>query len=394
LLVKRITTNQCMALIKPKFIAIDSSMLGKWVVDVHSNDPSARKMSGNVLDYIQLKEWIPVISWHHIEELIRYPDEAVAERRMNFLFSLPHVAWIWRANGSDFVGSVVDVQAAEIQVHLSAEYDSAKKRRLATRNLLLCFGKLSEILALNFWRDFRPITMGMGKEQQRIASVRHSNSNVNNNTPLSVLKGKKTLSFEEAKQACQDDIPKHTQELIERGDKRLSKHEAEAVAQVFSDKIFSLFPEKKSGRSAYESFFKQFGHKPNEFSKDVTLGEFKDAVVRRRKLKISIHQLGLKIESVWPRLQNYQLPSEKVISEIRRSRKNAKRASGSDLNDDYLASLMPYLDAVVVDKRTYEYLMQAKKRNPQISALIDSMIKVRTYNQLPSVLNEKQNRTY
>jgi hypothetical protein len=205
---------------------------------------------------------------------------------------------------------------------------------------------------------------------------------------LSILKGKRTLSFEEAKHACQDDIHKHTQELIERGDKRLSKHEAEVVAQVFSDTILSLFSGKKeSGRSAYEAFFEQFGHNPNEFSKDVTLGEFKDVVYRRKKLEISIQQLGLKIESVWPKLQNYQLPSEKVISEIRRSRKNAIRASGSDLNDDYLASLMPYLDAVVVDKRTYEYLMQAKKRNPQISALIDSMVKVSSYNQLPSVLN-------
>ncbi len=154
-----------MTLIKPKFIAIDSSMLGKWAADAYSNDPGARKMSGNVLDYIQLEEWIPVISWHHIEELIRYPDETVVESRMKFLLSLPHAAWIWTDNGSDLIGSVVDVQAAEIQVHLSAEYDSAKKRRLATRNLLLRFGKLSEILALSFWRDFRPITMGMGKEQ-------------------------------------------------------------------------------------------------------------------------------------------------------------------------------------------------------------------------------------
>jgi hypothetical protein len=152
--------------------------------------------------------------------------------------------------------------------------------------------------------------------------------------------------------------------------------------------VSQIAEKTEGGRSAFEVFFEQFGHKPNEFPKDVTLGVFKDAVVRREQLEISIQQLGLKSESVWPKLQSYRLPSEEVISEIRRSRKNATRASGSDINDDYLASLMPYLDAVVVDKRTYEYLMQAKKRNPRISTLIGSMVKVSSYNQLPSVLNE------
>ena len=375
-----------MALIKPKFIAIDSSVLGKWAADAHSDDSHTRKMAGNVLDQILLENWVPVISWHHIEELIRHPDEAIVEDRMKFLFALPHVAWIWAANGSDLIGSVVDVEAAEIQVHLSAKYDSVKKRCLATRDRLLRFGKLSEIPTIRLWRYLRPVAIYMGKNQQKIASIRHSKSNVNDNTPLSALKGKKPLSYEEAKQACQEEATKITQELIDRGDKRLSEHKA--VAQDFSDKIFSLIAGKsKDGKSVFETFFEQFGYKPNEFPEDVTIGEFKYAADRRKKLGIAIQLLGLEIESVWPKLENYRLPSEEVISAIHNSRKNAIRASGSDLNDDYLASLMPYLDAVVVDRRTYEYLMQAKKRNPRISTLIGSMVKVSSYNQLPSVLN-------
>ena len=98
-----------MALLTPKFIAIDSSMLGKWAADAHSNDSHARKLAGNVLNRILLESWIPVISWHHIEELIRHPDEAIAENRMKFLLTLPKVAWIWTANGSDFIDSMVKV---------------------------------------------------------------------------------------------------------------------------------------------------------------------------------------------------------------------------------------------------------------------------------------------
>jgi hypothetical protein len=152
-------------------------------------------MADNVLNQILLENWIPVISWHHIEELIRHRDEAVAENRMQFLLALPQVAWIWCANGLDFIGSVVDVQAAEIQVYLSAECDSVKKRLLATRDRLLRFGVLSKILALSLWRNLRPYAIGMGKNQQKIALICHSKSNVNDDTPLSALKVKKDFIF-------------------------------------------------------------------------------------------------------------------------------------------------------------------------------------------------------
>lgn len=82
------------------------------------------------------------------------------------------------------------------------------------------------------------------------------------------------------------------------------------------------------------------------------------------------------------------MPSEKIIYEIRRSRRSATRSIGSDLNDDYLASLLPYLDAVIVDKRVYGHIRQAKRRNPELSLFTKSIFKAAFYDQLQNILKD------
>ncbi|MDP1854262.1 MAG: hypothetical protein Q8L26_08700 [Candidatus Omnitrophota bacterium] len=382
-----------MSLSKPKFIAIDSSILGKWAEDAYSQVAARREIASRVLNQILSENWILVISWYHFEELIRHPEETIAESRMRFILNLPHVAWIWKADGSNHIGSVVDVLAAEIKVYLSAECDATVENLFsATRVCLLRFGAPSDIPTLKMWRELRQdmTALGLGKKQQEVASILHARHDVNDNAPLSVLKDKLSLSSGEEKLAYQREVSTLKNELVTRGDKRLLDHQA--VARDFCNDIFSNITEiSKSSLNTYEAFAKQFGYTLKDLPEGITLGEFRDMAARRQQVAISTRQLGLEIESIWPRLKSHRLPSEEIIYEIRRSRRKAIRASGSDLNDEYITSLMPYLDAVVVDKRTHEYLRQAKKRNPHLPLLITSMLKVGSYRQLPRVLSEMGN---
>lgn len=377
-----------MIISKPKFIAIDSSTLSEWAKNAYSNNSNHREIASGVLNQILSENWIPVITWHHFEELLRYSDEVAVENRMRFLLNLPQVAWIWRADGLNHIGSAVDVLAAEIKIYLSTEFSAiAEDFLLATRACLLRFGVPSDIPTLSMWRELRPCMMALGKKQQEIASILHTSPSDNDNTPLSALKDKSPFSSEEQKQAYRKEVSTLKDELVTQGDKRLSEHEA--VAQNFCDDIFSnISGISKSKQTIDEAFAEQFGYTLNELPKNITLGEFKDMAVRRQQLAISARQLGLEIESVWPRLRECRLPSQEIIFEIRKSRRNATRASGSDLNDDYIASLLPYLDAVVVDKRIHEYLQQAKKRNPRLSMFMASMLKVGSYRQLPDMLKK------
>lgn len=374
-----------MPIINPKFIAIDSSMIGKWAADACSGDISKRKQADRVMSQILADNWIPVICWHHFEELVRHNDENIAESRINFILSFPMIAWVWRADGRDDIGSVIDVLAAEIEVFLSGKQNKVDNFIDTIRSRLLHFGKPSDVPTFAMWRDLRPDLIALGKKQQQIASICHTSPNKYENKPLSVLNGKGIMTTEKAKQAYVSEIASLTNELLEKGDKRLSN--PEAVAQDFCDIVFSqLVGVSNSKRSASEAFIEQFGFSPNEFQEGITLGEFRRIVTRRKQLDISARQLGLRIEDVWPKLRGRLMPSEEIIFEIRRSRRNAPRSSGSDLNDDYLASLIPYLDAVIVDKRTYEHIRQAKRRKPEISHFIKSIFKAGFYHQLPKIL--------
>lgn len=79
-----------MLLSKPKFIAIDSSVLIGWTKDIYSNDSNLQNVASRALSQIVSDNWVFVITWHHFEELIKYSDESVVENRMRFIFNLPH----------------------------------------------------------------------------------------------------------------------------------------------------------------------------------------------------------------------------------------------------------------------------------------------------------------
>lgn len=56
---------------------------------------------------------IPLLSWHHVEELLGGEDDDAAQARCAFLEDLPLLAWL-RAPGEDIgVGSVVQILVAE-----------------------------------------------------------------------------------------------------------------------------------------------------------------------------------------------------------------------------------------------------------------------------------------
>lgn len=334
--------------------------------------------------------WIPVLYWHHFEELTRHAQEEVAESRIRFLLSLPVVGWVARADSrTEIIGSVLDLQAHEVKTFLSFNQCNTSTNEFiaATRTSFLKVGKPSDIPMLSRWREFRPYVIAMGVKQQEIVSICHASESKHDKVPLSVLNHKGGMSWEQAKPLYLEEFSFFAKGIASKGDKRLS--DPGDLAKRFCDLVFSNIANTSAiSLPPAEAFAKNFGFSLKDFSKDVTLGEFKEAVTRRKKLEKAIAQLALKAEDVLPKLGNRFLPSEVIVSEIRKSRINAKRASGSDLNDDYLATLIPYLNAVVVDKRTHEHLRQAKLRMPQLPWHPKQVIKASFYHLIPEVLNK------
>ena len=99
------------------------------------------------------------------------------------------------------------------------------------------------------------------------------------------------------------------------------------------------------------------------------------------------------MNAVWPRLRHAEVPSELIQAEIRRVRSGAAQAEGGEFTDSYLACLSCYLDAIVVDKETHEYLTQCTRRNSSFGRMIGFFTKVSSYRDLANALVARRDQS-
>src|SRR5690242_1036915 len=118
------------ALKAPRYIAFDSSHLAAWARDWSSADATQRARSRALEARLSETGWVPLICWHHLEELLNH-SEAAVEARVDFLCSLPVVGWVARRGGEDFPGGIIDVVGAELRAVLAVPDRTADEVRVA-----------------------------------------------------------------------------------------------------------------------------------------------------------------------------------------------------------------------------------------------------------------------
>src|SRR5690606_26608157 len=60
-----------------------------------------------------------LLSLHHFQELLTHDNEDVAVSRARFLGALPFIAWVQHVDGSEGLGSAIDLLAAEAEAALA-----------------------------------------------------------------------------------------------------------------------------------------------------------------------------------------------------------------------------------------------------------------------------------
>jgi hypothetical protein len=110
-----------------------------------------------------------------------------------------------------------------------------------------------------------------------------------------------------------------------------------------------------------------------------------------RNLRIASDVLGFAIPMTEAQIPQDLCPSWIVRRELKKARKkNAKRASGGDLMDSFLASIVPYTDIIVVDKRTKEYLRQVARGIPKVGAIFGQVVTAADYSDIWKSLEERR----
>lgn len=102
-----------MPLLQPKLVALDTSTWGNLARDA-DRDPAARR----VLDLFGEGTVVPFLTYHHIEELFAHANARVRQSRAQLLRSLPWVAFMRLPAPVAYVGSILNLREAEIDVLL------------------------------------------------------------------------------------------------------------------------------------------------------------------------------------------------------------------------------------------------------------------------------------
>lgn len=100
-------------IVRPRFVALDSSHLAVLIFDKYSSDTVRRQSAAAFEGLFNECGAVLLLTHHHIEELFRHRDEAVVAQRMSYISSLPLVAWITAPSAPDAPGFVVDIFAKE-----------------------------------------------------------------------------------------------------------------------------------------------------------------------------------------------------------------------------------------------------------------------------------------
>ena len=102
-------------------------------------------------------------------------------------------------------------------------------------------------------------------------------------------------------------------------------------------------------------------------------------------MKFVLEALGNSGEDIL-RMAPQQLPSWHIQNAVRKRQLKAPRAEAGDFTDSYLAAFVLYIDHVIVDRRTHEYLSQARRRDA-LGLRFGMTSKLSHYSDLVSVLD-------
>ncbi len=380
-----------MSIITPQLLALDTSILARWAHDAYSPIAEAQRASANALHLLFSSDWLPVLSWHQVEELLCHADSDVCSNRMRFLSSLPHVAWVRSCAGIPSLGSIVDLLATELEVLSSLGNISQSAFRIAVRERLYRFGEVSHLAPLACWRDLRPHLLESQAHGRETASISHVKDRDSDTAVLQNLDQMTPLPNSAADRLFAQQSRDLEQHLSARGDRRLQ--DPATVAQAFTSDVSALFRRVRDADPSHvKALLSEFDVPEEDIDDSTTLDEFAEMAANRTRIRVACRSLGCDLDEIWPRLRGTDIPSQIIQARLRSTQKSAPTASGSDITDVHLASFSPYVDCVVVDKRTHEYLSQAARRDDFIASLIERYVRLSSYRDIGAVIDPAHNK--
>ncbi|PJR88884.1 hypothetical protein CN878_16390 [Ochrobactrum sp. 695/2009] len=362
-----------MTLLEPKIIAPDSSHWAKWLDGVSAQNTDRRQRARTLHARLLEQGRIPLLTWHHFEELLGGEDDASARARVSFLQSLPLVAYLRLPKDNFGLGSIVQVLAAEAIAASEGHRDLISIRDRA-RVLLLKTGTGKQAIGEEawVWEVMRPILRSRKDKTDMIAALGPLQTFDENRTigELSKmgttspsqrnarLKRIHAQAFEQATRSTAGDAAR-----------------ARAMADDFMARVVADMPSAGlTVRELLVSALVNQGVDEDEIRDECVLADLSRLGVFRSQLRVVASETGRSFDEL-KKVSMEMLPSRVISEALKAHGQTRTLRPGSDLNDGYLGVLAAYCSILYVDKRTAEDFRRAKQKEPQLTGLIGEIAK-------------------
>ncbi|MBT2187212.1 hypothetical protein [Sphingobium nicotianae] len=357
-----------MSIFSVRVIVPDTSHWAKWIdAALSSTSPDHAAAIGLYTAMISAGR-IPLLSWHHLEELLAIEDEHWARRRIAYIQALPLVAYPKFSPDGAHPGSVVDVLSSEVAAVLEGARsleqirDSARTRLIKTGPGVQAIGSEAWV-----WDVLRTEFIERRDNAKLIAATKRIPLFDESRTVGEISKGSIRSLNEQAIMFAQlrGQISDHIQN---RGDREISDPAAMA-GDFMADVLKLAVPEGLTVRRLLEIALTAQGIDVTEIRDDIVLSELNELGVFRQRLEIVADNIGVPFAQLKATIDMRMLPSWQTQRALAKFGQERIRSSGSDVVDGSLAALAPYVAELFVDKRTAEDFKQLGTRAGPVTGL-------------------------
>lgn len=323
---------------------------------------------------------VPLLSWHHLEELLGGRDDQCAADRVASLQAMPFIAWMRLPKFEQGLGSIVQIFAAEVMAVCEGHSDLASVRDCARSQLLMTGNGCQAIGEHGWvWEGLRSIIHSQQDHVTSVASVGSMQTFDGTHTigQLSKMKIADPASIKAKLSAIHQQAFRQALRGTD-GD----EVKARAMADDFIAQTVAAVPSPGSSvRELLIATLSSQGVDEAEIRDEDMIGDLMRLGYFRKQLLLVAEATGRSFSDL-KHVSMSLIPSFAIGEAIQAHRQPREKLPGSDLNDRHLAVLAAYCDVLYVDKRTSEDLRQVRRREPIIDSLMGEVRKAANFEEL------------
>ncbi len=345
-------------------------MWGNLARDVTTNSAARR-----VIELLQDGDIVPFLTWHHLAELLHHANEETVAKRIKLLKKLPFVAFPRNAAPESYLGSILEVQEAEMAILLEeGGLDLPAVISKARPGITNGFGSGKDFCRDNeeWWHFYREhFSLDVQKNHAEIAAVTHF--------PTTDLNEKIPDSFEGCKIPSEEQARQHFAEMAEilalhlRNDVKKPLANPEAVAYELMRESHDDAKEAYSNGGNGDWLLKYNDIDRGRLPQNPTVGDAGDEAVFVKQLAVYERRKSLPQGSLKHQIRKEMLPSWIVKHDMNCAIRQLPKAEAGNVNDISIVSFGLYVDRIQFDKRIRHFVTELARKSA-LFALIKSRL--------------------